>query len=151
MADEVLDRESEVFMAKLTEQAERYEGRWNVHSYNRAVSVLKNWDTARSSFEKKRHVTQHDALNFFAPFTHKWNLRHSISPQLFIFQTREGVSKSPRVFVRNSVTAFRSLCTVRHKVGWLRLIASRHNCKLKLAGFESIKRPLFSCRFPLNS
>lgn len=27
MADEVLDRESEVFMAKLTEQAERYEGR----------------------------------------------------------------------------------------------------------------------------
>ena len=27
MADEVLDRESEVFMARLTEQAERYEGR----------------------------------------------------------------------------------------------------------------------------
>ena len=41
MADEVLDRESEVFMAKLTEQAERYEGRWSVHSYNRAVSVLR--------------------------------------------------------------------------------------------------------------
>ena len=41
MADEVLDRESEVFMAKLTEQAERYEGRWNVHKYNRAVSVLR--------------------------------------------------------------------------------------------------------------
>lgn len=41
MADEVLDRESEVFMARLTEQAERYDGRWNAHSDNRAVSVLK--------------------------------------------------------------------------------------------------------------